>query len=355
MRILVATDAFQPQVNGVVRTYERLAERLSARGEDLFFLTPYGFKTFPCPTYPSIRLALPSRVKCARFIESAQPDAIHVATEGPVGWMTRNYCIRHRIPFTTSFHTRFPEYVSSRLAIPEAITHALLRRFHNAGSGVMAATESLATHLRQHGYQRVMNWTRGVDTDLFRPRPVRKFGPGPVFLYVGRVAVEKNIGAFLELSLPGTKVVVGDGPALASLKKQFPGTVFTGQQTGEALAESYASADVFVFPSRTDTFGIVLLEAMASGLPIAAYPVMGPADVVQHGTSGVLGEDLAACAIAALNLDRANPRSAALTFSWDHAATVFLANLAWRIQSQRSPLTPSQKTLSGPGKISSRI
>jgi len=341
MRILVVTDAWRPQVNGVVQTYERLAEAAAAKGAQLIFLTPAHFKTVPCPTYPSIRLALPNVSTCARFIEATRPDAIHIATEGPVGWMARRYCRRRGIAFTTSFHTRFPEYLSSRFFIPEAWTHAVLRRFHNAGAGIMAATDTLAIDLKQRGYQRVMPWTRGVDTNVFRPQPVRRFGDEPVFLYVGRVAIEKNIGAFLALDLPGKKVVVGDGPALASLQQEYPDAVFTGQQRGEALAECYASADVFVFPSRTDTFGIVLLEAMASGLPIAAYPVMGPADVVKRGVSGVLDEDLGVAARQALTLDRANARQEALTFSWDHAAALFLANIERALKPSRPKRHPA--------------
>ncbi len=327
MRVLVATDAWRPQVNGVVQTYERLAEAAAAKGAQFIFLTPENFKTIPCPTYPSIRLALPNVSTCARFIKATRPDAIHIATEGPVGWMTRAYCRRRGIAFTTSFHTRFPEYLFSRFFIPEAWTHAVLRRFHNSGAGIMAATDTLAADLNQRGYNRVLPWTRGVDTSLFRPRPVRRFGSGPVFLYVGRVAIEKNIGAFLSLDLPGRKVVVGDGPALASLRHEFPDAVFTGQMRGEDLAECYSSADAFVFPSRTDTFGIVLLEAIASGLPVAAYPVMGPADIVAQGVSGVLDEDLGLAARQALTLDRARVQREALNFTWDQAAAVFLANL----------------------------
>jgi glycosyltransferase involved in cell wall biosynthesis len=332
VRILVATDAWKPQVNGVVRTYERLTEKLEAMGETVLYLTPDQFNTFPCPAYASIRLAVPDKATCTRFIDAAKPDAIHIATEGPVGWMARAYCKRHKIPFTTSFHTRFPEYLAARTAIPKTLTHRLLRRFHNAGAGVMVATDTLAKHLQQHGYERVMAWTRGVDTEHFRPRPIRRFGDGPVLLYVGRVAVEKSIGAFLAVDVPGTKVVVGEGPALASLKKQFPDTIFTGLQTGEALTECYASADVFVFPSRTDTFGIVLLEAMASGLPIAAYPVMGPADVVRPGLSGILDDNLTAAVRQALKLDRAAVRHEAMSYGWDHAARVFLANIGSALQ-----------------------
>jgi glycosyltransferase involved in cell wall biosynthesis len=252
---------------------------------------------------------------------------VHIATEGPIGWMARRYCRARAIPFTTSFHTRFPEYLVQRFAIPTAWTTAILRHFHNAGRGLMAATPSLARELEAQGFERVMPWTRGVDTDLFRPRPVRHFGEGPVFLYVGRLAAEKSIADFLDLDLPGRKVVVGGGPQLAELEARYPDVLFTGKRTGEALAECYASADVFVFPSRTDTFGMVLLEAMASGLPVAAFPVTGPIDIVVPGETGILSEDLRGAAIAALQLDRARIRSKASEFGWEGAARLFLANI----------------------------
>jgi glycosyltransferase involved in cell wall biosynthesis len=327
MRILIATDAYHPQVNGVVRTYERLAENVERLGASLTFLTPSHFRSIPCPTYPQIQLALPDFARARSLIAAAAPDAIHVATEGPVGWMTRAHCLRAGVPFTTSFHTRFAEYVSSRSLVPESWIYGLQRRFHNAGAGTMVATQSLAADLSQRGFRKLLPWTRGVDTNLFRPRSVRRFGDERVFLYVGRVAIEKNIEAFLALDLPGRKVVVGDGPLLAVLERKYPAVTFTGVAEGEALAESYASADVFVFPSRTDTFGMVVLEAMASGVPVAAFPVTGPRDLVAQGVSGVLDQDLGSAAMAALSLDRGKVREAALAFSWDAAARMFLANI----------------------------
>jgi glycosyltransferase involved in cell wall biosynthesis len=327
MRILVATDAWHPQVNGVVRTYERLARELQALDVELSVLAPHEFRTIPCPTYPEIRLALPGWRRIAARFAMEKPDAVHIATEGPIGWMVRRYCRARRIPFTKSFHTRFPDYLAQRFAIPSAWTTAVLRHFHNAGRGMMVATPSLARELQAEGFHRVMPWTRGVDLELFHPRPVRRFGAAPVFLYVGRIAAEKNIEAFLDLDLPGRKVVVGAGPQLADLKANHPDVLFAGKQTGEALAECYASADVFVFPSRTDTFGMVLLEAMASGLPIAALPVTGPNDVVTPGVTGVLSEDLREAALAALKLDRTRVRRKAAEFSWERAARLFLANV----------------------------
>ncbi|HEY7669240.1 MAG TPA: glycosyltransferase family 1 protein [Hyphomicrobium sp.] len=327
MRILIATDAWHPQVNGVVRTYERLTQELKVLGVELSFLAPHEFFSVPCPTYPEIRLAVPGFARVARRFRSLKPDVVHIATEGPIGWMARRYCRARAIPFTTSFHTRFPEYLAQRFSIPVAWTTAILRRFHNAGRGLMAATPSLARELEAQGFERVMPWTRGVDTELFRPRSVRLFGEAPVFLYVGRIAAEKSIAEFLNLDLPGRKVVVGGGPQLDELKARYPDVIFTGKRTGEALAECYASADVFVFPSRTDTFGMVLLEAMASGLPVAAFPVTGPMDIVVPGVTGVLSEDLRAATIAALQLDRARVRSKAAEFGWEGAARLFLANI----------------------------
>ena len=339
MRILVATDAWRPQVNGVVRTYEQLSERLPRLGAHLQVLSPNHFKTYPCPTYPQISLAIPDKRLCAEAIDAAKPDVIHIATEGPVGLMVRAYCQRRNLPFTTSFHTKFPEYFSRKFYLPEALTYALLRHFHNSGSGVMAATRSLRKSLRQRGFRNIMPWTRGVDSSLFRPRSVRRFGDGPVFLYTGRVAGEKNISAFLKLDLPGTKVVVGDGPQLAELRAAFPDVTFTGSLTGEALAESYASADVFVFPSVTETFGIVMLEAMASGVPVAALPVTGPLDVVEQGVSGVLSSDLRQAALDALELDRSQVCRAADAYTWDAASRLFLARFRCAL-AQRSPAEP---------------
>jgi len=341
MRILVATDAWRPQLNGVVRTYERLRTEVEALGVEMVFLTPNEFRTFPCPTYPEIRLAYPRYGYVIDRLDLMRPDAIHIATEGPIGWMTRAYCQRTRMPFTTAFHTRFPDYVAQRFGVPLAMTWAIERRFHNAGAGVMVATQSLGSELARRGFRRVMPWTRGVDTAMFRPRPVRRFGSDTVFLYVGRVAVEKNIEAFLLLDLPGRKVVVGDGPLLDSLRRRYPTVLFTGRQEGEDLAECYASADVFVFPSRTDTFGIVLLEALASGLPVAAYPVSGPIDNIQPGVTGVLDEDLARACLGALKLPRSAVCRAAETLGWDASARLFVRNIDEAI------LSPSGRRLHG--------
>jgi glycosyltransferase involved in cell wall biosynthesis len=327
MRVLIATDAWHPQVNGVVRTYERLAQEADKLGFELVFLAPSAFRTLPCPTYPEIRLSLTTPRAVARRVEELRPDFIHVATEGPIGLMVRSYCRKMKRPFTTSYHTRFPEYVAARLPVPERWCYALQRRFHNGAAGTFVATRSLQSELAERGFERLMLWSRGVDTELFRPRKVRQFGDKPVFLYVGRIAVEKNIKAFLDLSLPGRKVLVGSGPQLAELERRYPDALFTGPKQGEELALAYASADVFVFPSLTDTFGLVLLEALASGVPVAAYPASGPKDVLTDPTAGVLGADLEQAALAALHLDRTAARAHALRFSWENSARQFIDNM----------------------------
>ncbi len=327
MRVLIATDAWHPQVNGVVRTYERLAQEAEKLGFKLVFLAPSNFFTLPCPTYPEIRLSLASPRAIARHIEEARPDFIHIATEGPIGLMARSYCRKMRRPFTTSYHTRFPEYVAARLPVPERWCYALQRRFHNGAAGTFVATRSLESDLAARGFERLMLWSRGVDTDLFRPRKVRLFGEKPIFLYVGRIAVEKNIKAFLDLTLSGRKVLVGSGPQAAQLARLYPDALFTGPKQGEDLALAYASADVFVFPSRTDTFGLVLLEALASGVPVAAYPVSGPNDVITDPAAGVLNADLKQAALAALALDRSAARAHALRFSWENSARQFIDNM----------------------------
>lgn len=327
MRVLIATDAWRPQVNGVVRTYERLEEQLHLLGHETEFLTPDGFRTLPLPTYPEIRLALIRPGNAEKRIARFQPDHVHIATEGPIGLATRAICLRHSRPFTTSYHTRFPEYASARLPVPVAWGYALERWFHNAGNGTMVATPSLLEELAGHGLDKLMLWSRGVDTQMFRPRNVRIFGDGPIFLYVGRVAVEKNLSAFLDLDLPGRKVIVGSGPQLEALKAAYPAAIFTGPLFGEALAEAFASSDVFVFPSLTDTYGVVLLEALASGVPVAAYPVTGPKDIVASGKVGCLSQDLQEAALCALGMDRDVCRDYALGFTWETCARQFIANL----------------------------
>lgn len=328
LRVLVATDAWHPQVNGVVRSLEAVAREAPALGAELQFLTPAGFRSLPMPTYPEIRLSLTTPAAIAERIEAAAPDHIHIATEGPLGLLARRYCLSNGLPFTTSYHTKFPEYLSARLPVPESLSYALLRRFHNAASGIMVSTPSLEADLRSRGFLRLMRWSRGVDTSLFTPqrKPVLDL-PRPISLYVGRVSVEKNIEAFLALDLPGSRVVVGEGPARATLEARFPAVHFLGLREGAALADVYASADVFVFPSLTDTFGIVLLEALASGLPIAAFPVTGPLDVVGNAPVGVLDADLGKAVRGALTLSREACRAEALRHGWRESATEFIDNI----------------------------
>jgi glycosyltransferase involved in cell wall biosynthesis len=317
MRILIATDAWKPQVNGVVNTYSNIEREAANAGLELTFLTPSGFRTLPLPTYSEIRLAMIRPRDVARRVKEDSPDFIHVATEGPVGLAARAYCRNAGRRFTTSYHTRFPEYVAARVPVPLSWGYRFERWFHNAGAGVMAASRSLCDDLTAQGIMNVRLWSRGVDLDLFKPRTVDRFGlPRPLFLYAGRVALEKNLEAFLSLDLPGTKAVVGGGPQLEVLRQHYPQAVFVGQKFGQELAEHYASADVFVFPSLTDTFGNVLLEALACGVPVAAYNVMGPKDVVANGSVGILGENLRESALAALELDRRECRSYAELFSW---------------------------------------
>jgi len=328
MKVLVATDAWVPQVNGVVRTLGELQRRAPQAGLTLEFVTPGDFRTIAMPGYPEIRLSLNAGPGIARRMQAFAPDPVHIATEGPIGLAARKLCLGRRIPFTTSYHTRFPEYLRARLPVPEAATYRWLRWFHNAGCGIMTATPSLDADLAARGFGPLMRWSRGVDTELFRPRAQSVLDlPRPIFLNVGRVAVEKNLEAFLSLDLPGSKVVVGEGPALESLRKAYPDTHFLGPRSGPALAEVYASADVFVFPSRTDTFGLVLIEALASGLPVAAYPVMGPKDVITDPAVGCLGEDLRKAALDALDLRHEACRAFAERYSWDASVAQFAANM----------------------------
>jgi glycosyltransferase involved in cell wall biosynthesis len=327
MHILVATDAWHPQVNGVVRTLTKLADAAKALDVEFSFLTPQSFRTFAMPSYRDVRLAMPRPAKIAKLIEEARPDSIHIATEGPIGLMVRRYCRQRKLPFTTSFHTRFPEYVRARVPVPESLIWRALRRFHASSRAVMAATPALARELSGRGFDNVVLWPRGVDNELFHPRAIDLCFPAPVFLCVGRVAVEKNLEAFLALDLPGTKVIVGDGPARAGLEQAYPEAIFLGEKHGEALAEIYAAADVFVFPSRTDTFGLVLLEALASGLPVAAFPVRGPRDVIGDALVGVLDEDLQSACLAALDISRQACVEFAANHTWEASARAFVDSI----------------------------
>lgn len=340
MKLLVATDAWHPQVNGVVHTLGHVAQEAAAFGVSVEFLSPNQFWTLPMPSYPEIRLALLGPGDIERRLEKLQPDAIHVATEGPIGHAVRRVCLRRHLPFTTSFHTRFPDYLAERLPVPERwtsdIAWAWLRRFHASGAAVLAATPTLVGELTERGFKNVKLWPRGVDAELFRPRAGATLDlPRPIFLTVGRVAVEKNLEAFLSLDLPGSKVVVGDGPSRTGLARKFPGAVFLGARRGEALAEIYAAADVFVFPSRTDTFGLVLLEALASGLPIAAFPATAPRDVIGDAPVGCLDEDLRRACLGALEYRRDECRDFALRMTWAASARIFLDHIAEAMKSVR--------------------
>ncbi len=330
MKIVTVTDAWAPQVNGVVRTIEATVRELERAGHRAVVLTPERFLTVPCPGYDGIRLAVAPQLRLGRMLAAelagGEPAAIHVATEGPLGRAAARWCRRRGVPFTTAYHTRFPQYLRAMYRIPEAWTYAAMRRFHNEAAVVMAPTPTVAAELRRAGIGNVALWTRGVDTDLFRPSPPWPLQlPKPVFLYVGRVSVEKNIAEFLAADLPGSKVVAGEGPALATLKRRFPEVNFIGVMAQPALARLYCAADVFVFPSRTDTFGLVMLEALACGTPVAAYPVQGPLDVIGGAGVGVLHEDLRTAALAALKIDRQRCRAFALTRSWTAATAEFLS------------------------------
>lgn len=328
MNILIVSDAWHPQVNGVVRTIGTVRAELEAMGHSVEVIGPDRFRTLPMPTYPEIRLALGAKRRLWAMIDGMRPDCIHIATEGPLGFAARAYCLKHGKPFTTAYHTRFPEYVRDRAPIPLALSYAVVRRFHKPSSAVMVATQTIEDALKGRGFTNIRRWTRGVDTELFRPRDKGFLDlPRPVSMYVGRVAVEKNLEDFLRLDLPGTKVVVGDGPAREELQRKYPGVHWVGAKHGEELAKHYAAADVFVFPSRTDTFGLVLLEALASGVPVAAYPVPGPLDVVDGSGAGCLDVDLKRAVEVALAIPAQTCRDYALGYSWRRSAEQFLSNL----------------------------
>lgn len=330
-KITIVSDAWYPQVNGVVRSLQNTCCHLERMGLEVTMVTPETFHSIPCPTYPEIRLSVATYWQVAHAIEAATPDAVHIATEGPLGLLARRWCLKNRVPFSTSYHTRFPEYVAARFPVPIRCVQAFVRWFHNAGNGCMVATASLERELSKLGLRNLRRWSRGIDQGVFYPRPMAHlpFGlPRPIFLTVGRIAPEKNLPAFLDLDLPGSKVVVGDGPARADLQQRYPDVLFTGIKTGTELAEAYAQADVFVFPSRTDTFGNTILEALASGVPVAAYPVTGPIDIIEpESRAGVLREDLREACIAALECSREDARALARRFTWEAATRQFLDNV----------------------------
>ena len=339
MRILLVSDAWTPQVNGVVRTLQQVRAECEALGHRVELISPDLFRTVPCPTYPEIRLALCPGRAIGRRIDALRPEAVHIATEGPLGLAARRQCLRRGLPFTSSYHTRFPEYVHARFPVPLALAYAWMRWFHRPSAAVMVATRSIRRDLEARGFANIAEWSRGVDTELFRPdrEPALRL-PRPVHLYVGRVAVEKNLEAFLAMPIDaGSKLVVGDGPQLAQLQAKYTNVHFAGAKFGEDLARHYASGDVFVFPSLTDTFGLVLLEALATGLPVAAYPVPGPLDVIGDSGCGALDQDLARASAQALAIPRARSRAYALQFSWRRCAEQFLQNLH-RVEAATDPV-----------------
>jgi len=327
-KIVIVTDAWSPQINGVVNTLQHTRDCLDAMGCRVDMLTPADHRTIPCPTYPEIRLSVRPSAKLGRRLDVLKPDHIHIATEGPLGIAARRYCMRNELAFTTSYHTQFPEYIRKRLPLPLGVSYRFVRRFHQAAVCTMVATAGQESLLKQWRFRNIVRWSRGVDADVFRPdEPEPLDVRRPLFAYAGRVAVEKNIEAFLGLELPGSKCVIGDGPDLEKLKRRWPDVLFTGYRFGRELARHLASADAFVFPSLTDTFGLVMLEAMACGVPVAAFPVTGPLDVVTQGETGILDNDLRRAALAALGLDRRSCREAALCHTWQAASQQFLDNL----------------------------
>ncbi|MBI4922774.1 MAG: glycosyltransferase family 1 protein [Devosia nanyangense] len=325
--LLIVTDAWYPQVNGVVRSVDMVAQELRKCGVEVSLITPAEFRTFPMPGYGEIGLSLTTPGPVVRRIEALKPEAIHIATEGPLGLFARHYCLKRKLPFSTAYHTQFPEYLRARVPVPLKASYAMMKWFHRPATACLVGTPYLKACLVERGFTNTEVWTKGVDTVLFNPAKRQQLPyPGPVFLYVGRVAVEKNIEAFLRVDLPGTKLVVGDGPSFRSLRAAYPEVTFLGARHNEELARLFASADVFVFPSRTDTFGLVLLEALASGTPVAAYPVTGPIDVIGKAPVGVLDNDLRAAALGALDVPRAFCRSYAEGFSWAASAEQFLSH-----------------------------
>ena len=328
MKVMIVTDAWKPQVNGVVTTLGKIGEGLGKLGHEARFVTPQQFRSIPCPTYPEIRLSLLPFSGVKAQIESFTPDAVHIATEGPLGIAARRYCLQRKIAFTTAFHTRFAEYVHARIRIPVNFTYGWLRRFHAPSRALMVPTPSVQRELEARGFANTVAWTRGVDTETFSPGSRDALvDRRPIFLYVGRIAVEKNVEVFLKLDLPGTKWVVGEGPMRARLERKYPHVHFAGIKTPAELARYYRAADVFVFPSLTDTFGLVMLESLACGTPVAAFPVLGPVDVIGESGAGILHENLAVACIRALDIPREKARHYAEQFSWEKSIDQFVRNL----------------------------
>jgi glycosyltransferase involved in cell wall biosynthesis len=315
MRIAIVSDAWQPQVNGVVTTLVDLREQLLEAGHQLTLIEPSGFRRLRCPGYREIELAWRPGAEVARRLQAAAPEAIHIATEGPLGFAARAWCLQRRLPFTTAFHSRFPDFLATAFGVPARWGYAAMRRFHAASAGVMVPSAGTVEILVRHGFSNLRRWSHGIDLERFRPVPGAHFDlPRPVFLFVGRVSREKNLEAFLRLDLPGSKVVCGGGPLLERYRHDWPAVHWRGSTPRDSLATIYSAADAFVYPSRTDTFGLVMLEALACGTPVAAFPVAGPLDVVGDSDGGVLDTDLRKAALAALAVPRSRARARALLF-----------------------------------------
>jgi glycosyltransferase involved in cell wall biosynthesis len=324
LRIAIVSDAWRPQINGVVRTIETIVRLLQLEGHEVEVFGPDRFRTLPCPTYPEIRLSLFPSARLHHMLKLYAPDAIHLVTEGPLGWAARTFCLARDVPFTTAYHTRFPEYVHTRIRLPLSWSYAFVRRFHAPSAAVLVVAQSIRDELSARGFKNLVPWSRGVDIAAFKPQAREELPDGrPIWLYAGRLAVEKNIKAFLDLNLPGTKWVVGGGPQMKELRRRYKSARFFGSVDTVELAQRYAQADCFVFPSRTDTFGLVMVEALAAGVPVAAYPVPGPLDVVTSPKVGALNQDLRAACLAAIGCDPADCRAHAETFTWEQCARQF--------------------------------
>jgi glycosyltransferase involved in cell wall biosynthesis len=348
VRILIVSDAWFPQVNGVVRTLSTLRRVLKSEGHEVVMVTPDLVLSLPCPGVPDIQLALFPRIYISRVLERLKPDAVHIATEGPLGWAARRAVLKRGLPFTTAYHTKFPEYLETRFGLPERFTYGLVRHFHAPSRAVMVPTPTVLSELEDHGFHNLRIWSRGVDTDLFQPLVRDSLNePRPIYLSVGRVAPEKNLPAFLDLELPGTKIVVGDGPLLETFRRKYPHVRFPGAKFGLDLARYYSASDVFVFPSRTDTFGLVLLEALACGLPVAAYPVAGPLDVLAGTDAACMNEDLGFAINQALTIPRERCRAHAMRYTWARAAGQFLENL--------HPVSEQVRPLNRPLRLVSKL
>jgi len=339
-KLLLATDAWYPQVNGVVRTLDNVTQELRKMGHHVQILSHDGKKTWGLPSYPEIQLAFYSQSEIRNFVEDFQPDFIHIATEGPIGMAMRKYCIKNNILFTTGFHTRFAEYVEARIPLPglKQIAYGFLRNFHKSSAAVLSPTKTVSSELESRGFRNVITWTRGVDHETFQDygKDVVESLKSPILVYVGRLAVEKGIDDFLKLKNPGSKLVIGDGPSRAALQKKYPEVTFTGYLFGEELARKISTGDIFVFPSKTDTFGLVMLEAMACGLPVAAYPVMGPIDVVENGFSGALDDNLENAVSMALKLKPQDAIAHASKFTWFKTSAMMFDHLVEVGADQRS-------------------